>query len=333
MRDVVLRNSDLAYDLEYAIEHHQVFAYYQPVVDLAAGTILEAEALARWVHPRLGRISPSDFIPVAEQDQLIVPLGLQVLKLACQQARAWHLQFPHHPQLVVNVNLSVKQLQQPTLVEDVRRTLRESRLDPACLQLEITESVLMQERNASLRTLRALRDLGVAIAIDDFGTGYSALNYLRWLPANLLKLDRSFVRGLGKNPHDEVIVRHVIAMAKELGLTVTAEGVETEEQAACLFALGCDRGQGYYFARPLPPAEMGRFLQRERWSDVAPSPLGGGISSTQEPRQQAHHTILIVEDNYHITTTLKDVRQYRSRVKHQPRASAEPDIVSVHISD
>ncbi len=209
------------------------------------------EALVRWHHPERGLIPPSEFIPVAEETGLIVPLGRWVLEEACRQARLWQPAASGTP-LIMNVNLSGRQFQQPSLVADVNEALDAAGLDPRSLKLEITESVVMQDVDAASAILAALSEVGVRIAIDDFGTGYSSLAYLKRFPIETLKIDRSFVSGIVNDPHDAAIVRGVVALAKSLGLTVTAEGIETIAQQRQLVEVGCDLGQGYLFGRPAP---------------------------------------------------------------------------------
>jgi diguanylate cyclase (GGDEF)-like protein len=226
--------------------------HYQPLVELASGRVAGLEALVRWRHPRRGLLAPGAFVALAEETGLIVPLGRWVLREACRQARAWQGVAGGH-RLLMNVNLSARQLQDPDLATEVARTLAETGLAPNCLELEITESVLMSDAESSGRALAALQGLGVRLAIDDFGTGYSSLAYLKHLPVDTLKIDRSFVAGVARDPADAAIVGAVVTLARALGLAVTAEGVETAAELAHLQGLGCDRGQGYYFARPLPP--------------------------------------------------------------------------------
>jgi EAL domain-containing protein (putative c-di-GMP-specific phosphodiesterase class I) len=290
---------EMARDLAQAIERSQLHVHYQPIVDLTSGAIREVEALARWEHPRLGTVSPSEFIPVAERSGLILDLGRWVLETACRQVKAWQEAQPERLPLTLSVNLSAVQVRQPELVEIVRQTLTETALHPGDLHLEVTESLLLQGGAASLATLRALRKLGVKIAIDDFGTGYSALSYLTWMPASILKLDRSFIRGLGKHDRDAVIVRGVIAIAKDLGLTVIGEGVETAAQYAHLRGLGCDLGQGYYFARPLPPGELTPLLRDECL--VATNSLSAATGHSGSAATHAgQSSILVVDDDVHI---------------------------------
>jgi diguanylate cyclase (GGDEF)-like protein len=250
-------------DLRRALERNELRLHYQPIVSLESGRIRAVEALARWQHPQRGLVSPLQFIPIAEETGLIVPLGRWVLEEACRQIKHWQITHPEASELLVSVNLSGRQFQNGRLVEEVQEILRETGLDPACLQLEITETAVMKDAASTIKTLHQLKALGVKLAIDDFGTGYSSLSYLRQFPVDTLKIDRSFIDGLGREAQDTELVRSVIAMAKSLSLAVTSEGIETTEQLTQLLELGCDRGQGFYFARPLPPEAFGEAL----WQD------------------------------------------------------------------
>jgi EAL domain-containing protein (putative c-di-GMP-specific phosphodiesterase class I) len=241
---------DLELDLRNAVARGEFVLHYQPVVDLPTGRITEVEALVRWKHPQRGLLFPADFVGLSEETGLIVPLGRWVLHEACRQTRQWQLASPD-TKLAISVNLSARQLQQPGLVEEIAAVLRETRLDPAALRLEITETVVMHDAPTTLAKLEALKTLGVQLAIDDFGTGYSSLGYLKRFPVDTLKIDRSFVKGIGGDVEDSAIVRAVITVAKSLNLSVTAEGIETADQLAHLRALGCDHGQGYFFAKPM----------------------------------------------------------------------------------
>jgi EAL domain-containing protein (putative c-di-GMP-specific phosphodiesterase class I) len=226
--------------------------HYQPIVSLASGEVVGWEALARWEHPRRGLVPPGVFIPIAEETGLIVAIGTWVLDRACRQVRAWH-DMSGNTSLAISVNVAARQFGDPALIGTVQRALRRSGLPPSCLKLEITESAIMGDAKGAVTTLRALKALGVQIAIDDFGTGYSSLAYLKQFPVDLLKIDRSFVDGLGRDPHDTAIVRSVVALAKTLELRLIAEGIETAEQRAQLAMLECEYGQGYLFDRPLTP--------------------------------------------------------------------------------
>jgi len=222
--------------------------------------IREVEALLRWQHPARGPIPPARFIPLAEETGLIVQVGNWVLREACEQAVRWQPQHPSSEPLVVGVNLSGRQLQDPGLVETVAGVLAETGLDGASLKLELTESVVMESAEATIETLGRLKALGVRLAIDDFGTGYSSLAYLKRFPVDVLKIDRSFVAGIGRDPRDTAIVQGVITLARGLGLRVTGEGVETAEQAICLKQLGCDLAQGFFYAMPLGPDTVAPLL-------------------------------------------------------------------------
>jgi diguanylate cyclase (GGDEF)-like protein/PAS domain S-box-containing protein len=241
-----------------ALERGEFFIEYQPLIGLEDGAVRGAEALVRWCHPVHGVLGPDQFIPLAERTGQIVPLGRWVLEEAARQARLWQgdgsRRAPH-----VSVNLSPIQLYHPDLVTEVARALDDSGLPPASLCLEVTESALIGADEAALKPLRRIADLGVEIALDDFGTGYSNLSSLRWLPVSVLKLDRAFTRGLRQHPADPVdlkIVEGIVSLAHGLGLTVTVEGVETSTQAEHLRALGCDTGQGWFYAKPGPPERL-----------------------------------------------------------------------------
>jgi len=249
---------DLESELRGALERDELVLHYQPEVSLRSGRIIGAEALVRWEHPERGLLMPDEFIPMAEETGLILPVGRHVLQKACVQAAEWHRSFGAGAPARVSVNVSGRQL--PTLVRDVARVLGRSGLDPRGLVLEITESVVMDDPEAVIPTFEALRQMGVSLAIDDFGTGYSSLSWLKHFPISTLKLDKSFVQGLGVDPADRAIAQSVLTMASCLDVAVTAEGIETSGQAGELIALGCRSGQGYYYARPQPPAEMTKLL-------------------------------------------------------------------------
>ncbi len=255
-----LERLEVETDLRHALDRDELRVYFQPVVDLDSGTVNELEALVRWERPGYGIVSPMAFIPIAEETGLIVPIGQWVLEEACRWAQRWQPFSAVGKPLVVSVNLSARQFQHPELLTDIERALRETGLDPRHLKLEITESVVMQDAQATIDTLQALKALRIRVAIDDFGTGYSSLSYLKRLPVDTLKIDRSFVNGLGLDTQDTAIVDSVVALARTLQLSVTGEGVETAAQARHLRQLGCDRGQGFLYARPLPPEDMERLL-------------------------------------------------------------------------
>jgi diguanylate cyclase (GGDEF)-like protein/PAS domain S-box-containing protein len=244
---------ELEHDLRTALAREELVLYYQPKVDLTTGRVASLEALVRWQHPRRGLVPPGDFIPLAEETGLIVPLGRWALRAACGQAVAWAATHPDIPAPRVAVNLSAREFRDPELVAGVADTLAATALPPERLILEVTESVALEQVEEAIVTMRALRALGVRLALDDFGTGHASLAYLQRLPLDTLKLDRAF---FADTPQNRAIVGAVATLAHGLGLDVTAEGLETAAQVAWARAAGCDRGQGFYFARPLPASEI-----------------------------------------------------------------------------
>jgi EAL domain-containing protein (putative c-di-GMP-specific phosphodiesterase class I) len=243
-------------DLRRALEREELRLFYQPQLDLRTGQVVGLEALLRWEHPERGLVSPAQFIPVAEDTGLIVPIGRWVLETACREAKRWQEIAP----LRIAVNLSMRQFRHPKLVEEVAEVLAQTGLEPGLLELEITESVVMEDAAATVETLGRLKALGVALAVDDFGTGYSSLGYLKRFPVGALKIDRSFVRDLVQT-QGEAIVGAVMGLARALGLKVVAEGVETSAQLERLRTLGCDFAQGYYFAKPMPGQAVTELLR------------------------------------------------------------------------
>jgi len=247
--------------LRQALAGEEFVLHYQPQIDGASGRIVGMEALVSWKHPAHPGLTPTEFIPLAEQTGLIEPIGEWILRSACAQNRIW--QNAGLPPVRVAVNVSARQFYRANLVDLVRNTLSESGLDATWLELEITESVLLQDMDEAVEILRAIKEAGVRVAIDDFGTGYSSLSYLKHLPVDKLKLDRSFVIELPQNREDAAIVAAVIAMAHVLRVEVVAEGVEREEQLNYLVKSGCDRIQGFLFSPPLPAEEFGRLLEKQ----------------------------------------------------------------------
>jgi EAL domain-containing protein (putative c-di-GMP-specific phosphodiesterase class I) len=254
-----LERLTLESDLRHALERNEFRLYYQPKLDIRSGRVTGAEALLRWQRPARAAVLPAHFIPLAEETGLIVPIGGWVLKTACLHREAW----PDRglPRLTVAVNLSARQFAQEGLLEDVARTLRETGLDPASLEFEITESMVMRDPEHAVKLLGGFKDMGIRLSIDDFGTGYSSLNYLKRFPLDTVKIDRAFIQDLPENPDDAAITRAIIAMAHSLRLKVVAEGVETEAQMSFLRELGCDEMQGYLFSGPLPVDEFLQLLQ------------------------------------------------------------------------
>jgi len=251
MHDAAVNRLNLEDDLRQAANRGELKVYYQPIVSLDDAHLTGFEALVRWQRPDYGLVAPGEFISVAEETGLIVMIGSWVLKEACRQMCAWHLQFPSESPLTIAVNFSGKQFIQPDLVEQVVQVLRETCLDPRSLGVEFTESVAMQDADRTARVLGELKALGVHTSIDDFGTGYSSLSHLRCLPLDILKLDRSFVSEMENNNENREIVRTIISLTHILGMDVVAEGVETVEQANQLRSLGCKYAQGYFFSKPM----------------------------------------------------------------------------------
>jgi diguanylate cyclase (GGDEF)-like protein len=244
--------------LRKALEREQFLLHYQPQVNTQTGQVIGMEALIRWQHPDLGLVYPAEFITLAEDTGLIVPMGEWVLRRACEQVQIWHK--GGFPKLSVSVNLSARQFQHQALVDTIARVLRETEFDPRTLELEITESIAMQNADYTNVILRHLKDMGVRIAMDDFGTGYSSLSYLRKFPIDTLKIDQSFVRDLTNDPNDAAIANAIIVLAHSLKLEVVAEGVETSEQEAFLKTHQCDKLQGYLYHRPLTAAQFEQIL-------------------------------------------------------------------------
>ena len=251
MRDLALARLELEKDLRDAIEREEFRIYYQPIVSLQSNRIIGFEALARWQHPKRGLVSPAEFIPIAEETGLIIPIGQWVLREACRQMHEWQSRFPADPPLKINVNLSPKQFAQSDLVAQVTEILQQTGLEANSLGLEITESIIVNDTAVVTALLSQLRALGLAMHVDDFGTGYSSLSYLQYLPLDTLKIDRHFVSKLGVDVNGTGIIKTIVSLAHDLGLKVVAEGVETTEQRAELERLGCEFGQGYLFAKPL----------------------------------------------------------------------------------
>lgn len=266
MRASAVDRLDIENALRRAQERRELRVFYQPIISLRTGAILGVEALIRWEHPERGLLNPNEFIRVAEETGLIVPMGAWVLDQSCRQVMRWQASMPHLPPLKISVNLSGRQLGHPKLVADVQAIITETHVDPAQVELEITESVLMDDVEMSAETLGHLKTLGVKLVVDDFGTGYSSLSYLRRFPVDVLKVDQSFVDGLGVDPSDSAIVTAIVTLAHTLGLEAVAEGIETETQLTELRRLDCDMGQGFFVARPGTGHDIGEILAgRPTW--------------------------------------------------------------------
>jgi diguanylate cyclase (GGDEF)-like protein len=259
---------DAEAELAAAVENQEFVVAYQPLIDMRSGRPIGAEALVRWEHPTKGLRMPDQFIPLAEETGLITEIGAIVLRDACVQAARWVASIDPDDELLVTVNLSARQLQHEGLVEEVRSALADSELEPHRLVLEITETMLMHDRDTAASTLWSLKDLGVRIAIDDFGTGYSSLAYLRRFPIDMLKVAREFVDGLGRDANDDAITRAIVDLAGTLGLLTIAEGIETTQQQEHVAALGCDLAQGYLFSRPVDADMVMSLVRGESWEDI-----------------------------------------------------------------
>jgi diguanylate cyclase (GGDEF)-like protein/PAS domain S-box-containing protein len=270
MDSAIIGQLRLKAELARAVEGQEFVVHYQPTVELANGRLAGVEALVRWQHPERGLVAPLEFIPLAEQTGLIVPIGRFVLREACRQMRAWQTAYPSNQPMTVSVNLSARELDEPGLVDSVRAVLGETGLDPAHLVLEITESLLLVDLPATVGILSELRALGVRVAVDDFGTGYSSLSYLENLPVDILKIDKSFVDrigeaspGLDDAPQQAVMVSAISQLGHALHLQLVAEGIEQRDQVSALRGLACQYGQGYYFARPLDSGALAELLDRQ----------------------------------------------------------------------
>ena len=251
-------------DLRAALREAQLFVEYQPQIRLKDGIVVGLEALVRWRHPKHGVVPPGEFIPVAEECGLIVKIGQQVLRVSCRQLVEWSKLTPGRP-LAMTVNISPRQLSEPTFLTDVRQVLADTHIDPTSLCLEITESAMTSATDEVALLLNQIRQLGCFIAIDDFGTEHSSLSRLRDMPAEVLKIDRSFIDGLSSEPGDTAVVSSILSLAFAMGKHIIAEGVETREQAAMLLRMGCEVAQGFFFARPVAADQVASMLTREFW--------------------------------------------------------------------
>ncbi|KAA3648184.1 MAG: EAL domain-containing protein [Chloroflexi bacterium] len=263
MHVLAVRRMQMEMDLRKAIERREFLVHYQPFISLETGKISGFEALVRWQHPTRGVVPPGDFIPLAEDTGLIIPIGLFVLKEACRQMKLWHELFPNHEALTISVNLSPKQFSQPDLVYQINRILEDTHLDPKCLELEITESAIIESQEVAANILEQLIERGIQLHMDDFGTGYSSLSYLHRFPFHSLKIDRSFVSKINGGNENVEIVQAIVGLAKSLGLKIVAEGVETERQLDCLKSMACNMGQGFLFSKPIEAGPAAELIQAQ----------------------------------------------------------------------
>jgi diguanylate cyclase (GGDEF)-like protein/PAS domain S-box-containing protein len=310
---LILENS-----LHHALDRNEFLLHYQPQVDLRTGEITGMEALVRWQHPELGLIPPARFIPVAEESGVIVPLGEWVLRTACAQNKAWQL--AGLKPVCVAVNLSARQFKQQDMVEVVTRILKETELDSTYLELELTESLIMQNVEATIATLGRLKAMGIKLSIDDFGTGYSSLSYLKRFPIDTLKIDQSFVRNITTDPDDAAIVKTIISMAHDMQLRVIAEGVETEEQKSFLHLRHCDEIQGYFFSRPVPAEAFEALLREVRC-----------LQMDETAAALSQRTLLLLDDEENILTSLtRLLRRDGYKILKATSASAAFDLLAEH---
>ncbi len=251
----------LEHDLHQAVELDQFVLHYQPIFSLARNCLVGVEALVRWNHPTRGLVMPLDFIPVAEETGLILPIGRIVFRKACEQSAAWRREYPTAPQLMMSINLSGRQFKDADLVSFIQKTIVNTQVDAACLKLEVTESTLMEDSDHAVALLQELRNLQIQVGLDDFGTGYSSLALLHSLPLDVLKVDRSFVSQMTVRPSHAAIVKTILALAANLKFSVIAEGIETQEQAQMLKEMDCEFAQGYFFSRPVEPIAIGHLLR------------------------------------------------------------------------
>ncbi|MBS1797505.1 MAG: EAL domain-containing protein [Acidobacteria bacterium] len=263
----------LEIDLRRAIKNKEFLLYYQPIVALGTENIAGFEVLIRWNHPTRGVVPPNDFIPLAEETGLILPIGSWVMRESCRQMSDWQKEYPSAENLLISINLSARQLEQPDLISQIVEILDETGLSPRCMKLEITESVVMNNAEQSVKTIDELRKMGIRVSIDDFGTGYSSLSYLHRFPIDTLKIDRSFVMRIGEGGESSEIVQTIINLASNLGMEVVAEGVETAEQLNFLRGINCGFGQGYYYSRPIDHLSATEMIEKLKKDEVH-EPIG-----------------------------------------------------------
>jgi EAL domain-containing protein (putative c-di-GMP-specific phosphodiesterase class I) len=279
LQEAMVERLERTAELQRAVDERQFVLHYQPIVNLEGGETIGVEALVRWNHPELGLLQPKDFIPIAEETGLIIPLGRWVLEQACTQAAEWQRNHNLTGRLRMSVNISARHFQHKGLYDDVARAVRAADLDPTSLVLEITESVLVQDAESVIAQMLELKLLGVAFAIDDFGTGYSSLSYLKRFPIDILKVDKSFVDDVGNSVEQGALAEAIVQLGKTLHLETVAEGVEQSAQVDGLRALGCQYGQGFFFAKPLRADEIDALLPRLSSRDFWAGPV---LKTTEE---------------------------------------------------
>ncbi|MGI9035830.1 MAG: putative bifunctional diguanylate cyclase/phosphodiesterase [Pyrinomonadaceae bacterium] len=290
IRDRFLGKIRLEADLRQAIERREFSMYYQPLISLEDGSLIGFEALLRWQHPKRDFVPPIEFIPVAEDSGLIIPITEWILRETTDQLAEWQKIAPNYRDLIVSVNISGKHLAQDGLISEVAKALQNSQIKPSCLKLEITESVAMENAERTIVILTKLKELGVRLSIDDFGTGYSSLSYLHRLPFDALKIDRSFVNAVGAGGENSEILQTIIALAKNLKMQSIAEGIETENQLQILRNLDCDFAQGYLFSKPLPKEEMETQLyQKHIWFPESLQPEVFNNAESNREKQIENH--------------------------------------------
>jgi diguanylate cyclase (GGDEF)-like protein/PAS domain S-box-containing protein len=338
MRDAATGRLEAEHLLRRAVDRDEFLVHFQPIVELTDGRLVGFEALARWSRPDAGLELPASFIPLSEETGLVTALGAFVLRDACRQLAAWHRESPRFEQLYVSVNLSALQLLTPELPRLVRDVLDDCGLDPSLLCLEITESVLLSDADSSARALRALKALGVRVAVDDFGTGYSSLTYLKRFPVDSLKIDKSFVDGLGDlsdRRHDRAIVAGVIDVAHAFGLTTIAEGAETKEQIVQLELLGCEQAQGYYWSPPLSGPAMHDWLQTALIgaepvvSDSIATPHRARVLVVDDDKSMRQLARLMLDEDagFEVVAEAEDGRQAVALARHY-----QPDLVLLDLA-
>ncbi len=274
MNELARKNLIMENDLRHAVKGNEMMVYYQPRIDVRTGAIVSMEALARWNKPGEGIISPDEFIPVAEDSGLIVDIGAWVLETACGQNKTW--QMSGTPPLTISVNMSVKQFQHEKFLATISNALKNTSLDPRYLELEITENILLQDAEKTIKMLNELKDMGIRLAMDDFGTGYSSFNYLIRFPLDIIKIDMSFIRNITEKAEHAAVVEAIISMSHSLNLRVVAEGVETQQQLDLLREFGCDEIQGYYYSHPLPGGEFTEYLEKSMHKSLAAENIKNG---------------------------------------------------------